>query len=649
MQRVAALPLVPSGLPQRAHDSRGAALAFSADGALLTSAADDDIVRAWRANDHVKVGEVAVNGSVGAIEFAPTDTVVAIGDGSGTLWLWRPNSSEVATAIQIGSDPITAIAWSPGGERMAIGGMDGSVWLAEIADGTTVGAVRLVSGALDLVVALGWVEGRIGYVEMGLQAGTLDAETGEELSSFALEIVARHEGVVFLARFSPDGSHVAVLGDTGTPVVWDVMSGTQVGVPFPSSFGPIAWSPDGRAFVSGATELRVHALDALPESAFPPVPAHQAEVSASAWSPDARSVATLDADGSIRWWTTQIGRHPLDYVVADSLRWSSDSKLVVGGLSDEVRSWDPTSGASTLLSNLPPGELSPDSSLVAVTDVDTLTVYDVATATAGPTVVAAPGIGGFISTVAWSKDGSKLASQATHDGTESNPEPGRIRVWAVGEGGALTETASVLIEDTGLGLVGFTPDGSTIVLDDATGLSTWDLEGKPVHVLDLDNAYEISFAPDGQLAVAGGVDRSLMVEIDSWTTRFVLPRGVVAWSPDGTVFAVADELLGLYDSATGKQLGDLIDVGGIDRIAWSPDGMRLAASGGIDPEVLQVVDPWSESEASALLADVLGDALDSIIGDDRTSVCNGQVTDIVPRLPVVLRRFTTAQFSGEPA
>lgn len=297
---------------------------------------------------------------------------------------------------------------------------------------------------------------------------------------------------------------------------------------------------------------------------------------------------------------------------------------------------------------LEPALALPDGSLVAVSDLDTISIYDVATASGGPTVVAAPGVGGFISIVAWSADGSKLASEATHDASESSPEPGRIRVWAVGAGGALMATASLLIEDTGLILVGFTPDGSSIVLHDTTGLSIWDLEGEPVHVLDLDNAYEIAFAPDGQLAVVRGFDGSLMVELDSWTTRFVVPPGAVAWSPDGTVFAVADELLVLYDSATGDQLGDLIDMGGIDRIAWSPDGTRLAASGGLDPEVLQVVDSWSESEACVLLADVFGDALAGIIGDDRTSVCNGQVTDIVPRLPVDLRRFTTAQFGGEP-
>ena len=60
------------------------------------------------------------------------------------------------------------------------------------------------------------------------------------------------------------------------------------------------------------------------------------------------------------------------------------------------------------------------------------------------------------------------------------------------------------------------------------------------------------------------------------------------------------------------------------------------------------VDSWTESEACALLADVFGDALAGIIGDDRTSVCSGQVTDIEPRLPVDLQRFTTPRFDGEP-
>ena len=69
------------------------------------------------------------------------------------------------------------------------------------------------------------------------------------------------------------------------------------------------------------------------------------------------------------------------------------------------------------------------------------------------------------------------------------------------------------------------------------------------------------------------------------------------------------KFLAAIAAASVLGLSGCADMGGIDRIAWSPEGTRLAASGGLDPEVLQVVDSWSESEACALLADVFGDAL----------------------------------------
>jgi WD40 repeat protein len=358
-------------------------------------------------------------------------------------------------------------------------------------------------------------------------------------------------------------------------------------------------------------------------------------------------VATFGEDGSIRWWTTKVGRNPLDSVAVHGLRWSPDSQRVVG-IWEGLRSWDPASGSSTLEASAPEGEVSPDGSLIAVEDLDTISLYDVATATAGPRVVAAPGVGGFISRVAWSGDGSKLATEATHDATYENPEPGRIRVWAVGTGGALTETASLPIEDTDFDLIAFAPDGSMIVLSDATGLSTWDLRGEPVHVLDLEDAYEVAFAPDGRLAAFRDGDTTRIVDSTTWTTQFTLPRGEFAWSPDGSVIAVVDTRLGLYDTVTGEQLGDLIELSGwgVDTIVWSPDGSRLAASGGLDPEVLQVVDSWGESQACALLADVFGDDLAGLIGDDRTSVCVGPVTERASRLPADVRRYTTAQYGG---
>jgi hypothetical protein len=57
----------------------------------------------------------------------------------------------------------------------------------------------------------------------------------------------------------------------------------------------------------------------------------------------------------------------------------------------------------------------------------------------------------------------------------------------------------------------------------------------------------------------------------------------------------------------------------IATLAWSPDGMRIAASGGLDPPVLHLVEAWTETDACALVVDVLGPSgADELIGDGRT-------------------------------
>jgi hypothetical protein len=116
------------------------------------------------------------------------------------------------------------------------------------------------------------------------------------------------------------------------------------------------------------------------------------------------------------------------------------------------------------------------------------------------------------------------------------------------------------------------------------------------------------------------------------------------------VIAVSQDQLGLFDSTSGEQLGSWIAISKVDtdRLAWPPDGKRLVASGGTEPDVLQVLESWTETRACALLADVFGDDLDGVIGDERASVCTSHVTDITPLLPVDLRRYTTERYGGEP-
>jgi WD40 repeat protein len=643
-QRVGQLPLLPLGGPVDAHTSPGTAVDFSADGSLLATGAEDGTVKVWDAQSRELIDEFAVTDSVRSMAFSPTRNHVAVGDGAGSLWIWSPGREGGRTRrVRMGDAWLTAVSWSRDGRRITVGTFDGRILVVDFIRGAP-GAVHHLATRSN-ILAVAWVDDRIAYVAQELDAGTIDPLTGAGLTQFRLFPHGDlHEGVVIEAGFSPDGTVVATIADSDTPFLWDSITGRRIAGPYAASFGAVEWSLDGRQFLSGETDLYIHDRELGSAEPFLPVPVHHGTVEATAWSPDGGTLATMSDDGSLRWWSVRTGRDAWDYDEPTSIRWVTDG--IVGLSYSGLQRWSVSGGTPAVGPPVPEGGfLSPDGSQVAASEVGWLAVYDVTAGAFGPSVEAAPN--GFVSTIAWSPDGSRLASQAAHDATRTVRGQGdHLRIWAVGADGRLTETAALLIEDRYSRLLGWTPDGASLVLVDPEGLSIWNPDdAAPTHVLDAAvELSEIWFDPSGSRA-ALRVDGSSVRIFDTTTWRWVGEpyRGfVAAWSPDGTLLTTASETLQVFDVATGTPLGRPVPLSewGVVRLAWSPDGRRIAAAGGLDPPVLQLVESWTETDACALVIDALGaGGVDELIGDGRTSVCNQEVTDIAPSLPVVLVRF----------
>jgi WD40 repeat protein/transcriptional regulator with XRE-family HTH domain len=113
-------------------------LAVSPDGGLLVT--DGRVVRAGRSHAH----DLVQRGSIEEIAFAPDGSRVAAGDGGGRVALWDGELRHQAGILRnvfpgpvdpsIGSaETITALAFSPDGSTLAVGGDAGTVQLWDIA------------------------------------------------------------------------------------------------------------------------------------------------------------------------------------------------------------------------------------------------------------------------------------------------------------------------------------------------------------------------------------------------------------------------------------------------------------------------------------------------------------------------------------
>ena len=178
----------------------------------------------------------------------------------------------------------------------------------------------------------------------------------------------------------------------------------------------------------------------------------------------------------------------------------------------------------------------------------------------------------YVTAVAWSPDGKRIATGAD-DG---------VRVLdAVTGVELLSLKRSRLVWS-----VAWSPDGSRIATGSFGDVRVWDaVTGKELLSLGYGHLVEsVAWSPDSRRIAAGyGVgdvrvlDAVTGVELLSLKCRY--GSWSVAWSPDGRrIAAASDGRARVWDAVTGKELLTLECDYMVKSVAWSPDGRRIASA-----------------------------------------------------------------------
>jgi len=344
-------------------------------------------------------------------------------------------------------------------------------------------------------------------------------------------------------------------------------------------FAFAVWSPDGTMLARGDGDA-VRVWAAVSGKEIYRLKGHEAEVGVVAWSPDGTRLASCSADKTAKVWDARSSKEIHTLKCHSSLEspvaWSPDgTKLASGskGMNERLRP-----GIVFIHEMQRRGLWNP-----SIYD-NTVRVWD---ADSGKEIHTLKGHWDVVRSVAWSPDGSKLASSGA-DGT--------VRVWDSASGKAM-HVLEGYVEHGGNMRVGWSLDGTGLVSGGwVYRVAVWDaMSGKELHKLgtNLYLAGEVAYSPDlTKVAVRvrdryGDGNTNLRVwDVASGKElrKFKGHESYVgdgAWSPDGD--RLASRGLGgrvrVWDIANGTELHGFQDhESTVYRVAWSPDGTKLAIS-----------------------------------------------------------------------
>jgi WD40 repeat protein len=324
---------------------------------------------------------------------------------------------------------------------------------------------------------------------------------------------------------------------------------------------------------------------------------HADEVSAIAFAPDGRTLASGSHDGALRLWEVPSGKEltwlqlPEKMLSIDALAFSPDGKMLAAASALTIHLREVPTGKPLRQLRVPDSlnfvAFSPDGRTLASAGASSKTIrlWDPAT---GQEIRQLVGQEDSVTFVTFSRDGKTLASGDFH---------GRIHLWNVATGreqGQLGSEGLLWISS-----IAYSPDGRTLAAGSAdNAVRLWDTaSGKELPPL---RGHEgpvtsVAFSPDGKTLASGNWDSTIRWwDLASGKERNCFKGHVgkvrsVAFCPDGQILASVgdnrEQVVRLWHLPTGKELhADEAPRKAILAVAFSPGGQMLA-SGGRDGEV----------------------------------------------------------------
>jgi RNA polymerase sigma factor (sigma-70 family) len=560
------------------HPSGILALGFSRDGRTLVTAAGKGTIRYWDAS----TGKLSVRVELGddpieALAVSPDGKMLATvgqsdqaGTKRGSVRLWRFGMPTQLLHIDRPDGSILSLAFSPDGTQLATAGWDRGIHVWDARTGKE--RLYIDEPRFRYYTVAFSPDGRYIVGQFLERIQIWEAATGRQI-----RMVQAYGSDVFVLAFTPDGKGLTVCsaqGDADKHVeFFEVASGKrlrQFGFPSASRSArksSVALSPDGRTLAASADDGSLSCWDLASQKRLTTIRGLGHSVWATAFSPDGRTLAARAFPGTVVLWDVTTGREvaaPPDGHrdgITQALFTPDGRTLATAGRDATIRLWDPATARERLVLS---------------------------------------GHQGWVQALAVSPNGKTLASSALDD---------TVRLWNVATGkelhrlkghGKSGDLRAVAFTGDGQLLISFGADWQLRVWEIPTGKQRFQGELRLTGVSELPDdteperreaelgrratLFHVMLAPDGRRLVLVGPDATHVVEGTTGREITTLPTHPFddcwAISADGRVIALApDDKHGvLVDLASGEDIVRLENLGSARFLAFSPDGRHLAAT-----------------------------------------------------------------------
>ncbi|PZO52808.1 MAG: hypothetical protein DCF16_08410 [Alphaproteobacteria bacterium] len=521
------------------HTKSLSSAAFSADGARIVTASQDNSARIWNAETGAALALLPHDDWVTAAAFSPDARLVATSCIDKAARIWSADGALLFT-LSGHSDMVKGIAFDP----------TGALLLTASADHTS---------------------------------RTWDVATGRERAC-----LKGHEGAVVHAIFSPDGRKVLTCSDDGSARIWSVKGKLlRRLLGHTGRVWTAAFSADGASVVTASADHTARVWDVASGKERVVLRGHTSPVSSVALSPGNDRVVTGSKDRTARVWDAATGRELAHFAAhtgwVECVEFLDDARVVSASSDMTARVWDASSGTELLrlaghdnqLSTL---ALSADGARIVTTSDDhSARIWDPATGT--ELAILGERKGSEWHGPAFSDDGARFCA-GSHDG--------KARIWSV------ADFSELRVLDVGGGIVWdtlFNPAGDHLVTASADGLvRIWDTKsGKEVRRFTGHEGavYATAFSPDGARLVSASADkRALIWEVESGSClarleghEKAVSRASFSADGDRILTSSGDGSARIWDAATGAQV---LSFSGHDdwvsTAAFSPAGDRVVTA-----------------------------------------------------------------------